>query len=155
MSSDSSALTSVVSKVRSRLTSELSRLQQTDSKTDSTSTTTMSKPWAIVAGVGPGTGASVARRFAQSYSVALLARNPDNFNSLVDEINSAGGKAVGISTDTADVAAIKSAFEQLKGTDGFQGRLAAAVYNVGGRFIRKPFLELSEEEFETGWKTNG
>lgn len=113
------------------------------------------KSWAIVAGVGPGTGASVARRFAQTYSVALLARNPENFNSLVDEINAAGGKAVGISTDTADVAAVKAAFEKVKGTEGFQGNLAAAVYNVGGRFIRKPFLELSEEEFETGWKTNG
>lgn len=113
------------------------------------------KAWAVIAGVGPGTGASVARRFAQTYSVALLARNPDNFNSLVDEINSTGGKAIGISTDTSDAGSVKAAFEKLKGTDGFNGNLAAAVYNVGGKFIRKPFLELSDEEFEAGWKTNG
>lgn len=114
-----------------------------------------SKPWAIIAGVGPGTGASVARRFAKAYPVALLARNPDNYNSLVEEINAAGGKAIGISTDTSDGEAVKKAFDQLKGTEGFQGALAAAVYNVGGRFIRKGFLEMSQEEFETGWKTNG
>lgn len=122
-----------------------------------TSDNTMSntKLWSIVAGVGPGTGASVARRFAKSYAVALLARNPENFESLVKEINESGGRAVGISTDCADASSVAKAFEQLKGEDGFQGNLAAAVYNVGGRFIRKPFLELSEEEFSTGWATNG
>lgn len=113
------------------------------------------KAWAVIAGVGPGTGASVARRFAQSYSVALLARNPENFNSLVDEINSSGGKAIGISTDTSDAQAVLSAFDKLKNTEGFNGNLAAAVYNVGGRFIRKSILELTDEEFESGWKTNG
>ncbi len=34
-------------------------------------------------------------------------------------------------------------------------KLAAAIYNVGGRFIRKSFLELDEEEFESGWVANG
>lgn len=113
------------------------------------------KLWAVVAGVGPGTGASVARRFAKSYAVALLARNPANYEDLVKEINTAGGRAVGISTDTSDANSVRNAFEQLKKEDGFQGHLAAAIYNVGGGFIRKPFLELSDEEFEHGWKTNG
>jgi len=26
---------------------------------------------------------------------------------------------------------------------------------VGGRFVRKPFLELSEDDFESGWEANG
>ena len=34
-------------------------------------------------------------------------------------------------------------------------KLAAAIYNVGGKFIRKPFLDLDEEEFESGWVANG
>ncbi|KAK5560986.1 hypothetical protein LTR46_001296 [Exophiala xenobiotica] len=112
------------------------------------------KAWAIVAGVGPGTGASVARRFAQKYSVALLARNPSNFEPLVKEIEAAGGKAVGISTDCADGKSVKSAFEQLKKEMG-DASLAAAVYNIGGRFVRKPFLDLSEDDFEAGWEANG
>ncbi|EXJ84598.1 7-alpha-hydroxysteroid dehydrogenase [Capronia epimyces CBS 606.96] len=112
------------------------------------------KAWAVIAGVGPGTGASVARRFAQDYSVALLARKPANFDPVVAEINAAGGKAIGISTDCSDGKSVKAAFEQLKKEIG-GGTLAAAIYNVGGRFIRKPFLELSEEEFESGWEANG
>ena len=55
------------------------------------------KAFAVVAGVGPGTGASVARRFGKEYPVFLLARNPDNYEATVKEINSNGGKAVGIS----------------------------------------------------------
>ena len=99
-------------------------------------------------------GASVARKFAQAYPVALLARNPSNFESLVKEINSSGGKAVGISCDASDGSSVKAAFEQLQKDFG-DAKLAAAVYNVGGRFIRKPFLELSQDEFESGWEANG
>ncbi|KAK5078580.1 hypothetical protein LTS08_006456 [Lithohypha guttulata] len=113
------------------------------------------KLWAVVAGVGPGTGACVARRFAKSYSIALLARNPANYEELVKEINSSGGKAIGISTDCSDANAVKAAFEQIKKEDGFEGNLAAAVYNVGGQFVRKPFMDLTEDEFSIGWKANG
>ncbi|KIV86860.1 hypothetical protein, variant [Exophiala sideris] len=129
-----------------RLSSEIHRLTPSDMSSQ--------KAWAVVAGVGPGTGASVARRFAKQYSVALLARNPSNYEPLVKEIESAGGKAVGISTDCADGKSVKNAFEQLKKEMG-GAPLAAAIYNVGGRFIRKPFLELNEEEFESGWDANG
>lgn len=49
---------------------------------------------------------------------------------------------------------MKSAFEQLKKEIG-DAPLAAAIYNVGGRFVRKPFLDLSEDDFEAGWEANG
>lgn len=99
-------------------------------------------------------GASVARVFAKKYPVALLARNPQNYEPLVEEIKAAGGYAVGISTDTSDAKSVASAFEQLK--KEFEGKtLAASIYNVGGKFIRKPFLELSEEDMEAGWAANG
>jgi len=40
-------------------------------------------PVAVVTGVGPGTGASIARRFARGgYSVAMLARNRDRLDAL-------------------------------------------------------------------------
>ena len=36
------------------------------------------KPFAIITGVGPGTGAAMARRFhAGDYQVAMMARNGD------------------------------------------------------------------------------
>ncbi|RMZ82361.1 hypothetical protein DV737_g2103, partial [Chaetothyriales sp. CBS 132003] len=111
------------------------------------------KAWAVIAGVGPGTGASVARRFAQHYSVALLARKAANYEPVVKEINDAGGKAIGISTDVADGKSVQAAFEQIKKESG--GKVVAAIFNVGGSFIRKPFLELTEEEFVHGYDANG
>ena len=99
-------------------------------------------------------GACVARRFAKNYAVALLARNSSNLDPVADEINAAGGKAIGIKCDTSDGKSVKAAFEQLQKEMGGAG-LAAAIYNVGGRFVRKPFLELSDEEFESGWEANG
>jgi len=99
-------------------------------------------------------GACVARKFAQSYSVALLARKPANYEPVVREIEAAGGKAVGVSTDVADAASVNSAFERLKEEMG-DAQLAAAVFNVGGSFVRKPFLELTEEEFMVGMDANG
>lgn len=96
----------------------------------------------------------MARKFALKYPVALLARNPTNYESLVKEIEAAGGKAIGISTDVSDGASVKSAFEKIKKeSDG--APLTAAIFNVGGRFIRKPFLELNEEEFMSGMEANG
>ncbi|QVM07890.1 hypothetical protein D8B26_002586 [Coccidioides posadasii str. Silveira] len=112
------------------------------------------KAIAVIAGVGPGTGASIARRFAKSYVVALLARNPDNYQPVVQEISSSGGRAVGISTDVSDGNSVKSAFAEI--AKAFPNMpLAAAIYNVGGGLPRKPFLELSEDEFKAGFSSNG
>ncbi|KAI5362723.1 putative short-chain dehydrogenase/reductase SDR, NAD(P)-binding domain superfamily [Septoria linicola] len=108
------------------------------------------KAIAIIAGVGPGTGASVARRFAQSYPVVLLARNPENFNSLAEEINSSGGKAIGISTDLGDVSSVANAFKQIQ-SEFPDTPVAAAVYNASGRFVRKGLLDMAVEDFVAGY----
>ncbi|OJD25574.1 hypothetical protein ACJ73_03061 [Blastomyces percursus] len=113
----------------------------------------MAKAIAVIAGVGAGTGASIARKFAQKYSVAVLARSPTSYQSLVQEISSGGGNAVGINTDVTSVASVKSAFAEI--SNAFPGApVAAAIYNVGGGFVRKPFLELSQEDFTAGYESN-
>jgi len=95
--------------------------------------------FSIVAGVGAGTGRSVALKFAKSYPVVLLARNPANYESIVKEIKESGGQAVGFSTDVASQSSVQDAFEQIH--KEFKGKkLAAAIFNVGGSFIRKPFF---------------
>ncbi|KAJ5746244.1 Short-chain dehydrogenase/reductase SDR [Penicillium odoratum] len=105
-----------------------------------------SKAVAIIAGVGPGTGASIARRFAQSYNVVVLGRNPDNYTPVVEQINSSGGQAVGISTDVSDSNSVNAAFDQIE--KKFPGSpVAAAIFNPGGGFVRKPFLELTGDDF--------
>ena len=71
----------------------------------------------VVAGVGPGTGASVARTFAKHYPVVLLARNPKNYEPLVKEIEDAGGKAIGYSVDVTKEDQVKEVFEKV-GSEG-------------------------------------
>jgi enoyl-[acyl-carrier-protein] reductase (NADH) len=69
-------------------------------------------------------------------------------------INAAGGQAIGISTDVSSESSVKNAFAEIQ--KEFKGKkLAAAIFNVGGRFVRKPFLELSLEEYEAGYAANG
>ncbi|KAF2746497.1 NAD(P)-binding protein [Sporormia fimetaria CBS 119925] len=106
-----------------------------------------SKLIAIVAGVGPGTGASVARKFAATYPVVLLARKPESYEPLAKEINSNGGKAIGISTDVADSSSVKNAVQKIKEEFGNDVGAAAAIFNASGGFRRSPFLELPEDVF--------
>ena len=75
-------------------------------------------PFAIIAGVGPGTGASIARKFAAAYSVVLLARNPANYEAVVSEINQSGGRAAGITADVADEDSVKKAFSKIEARTG-------------------------------------
>ncbi|EED13083.1 oxidoreductase, short chain dehydrogenase/reductase family [Talaromyces stipitatus ATCC 10500] len=110
------------------------------------------KAIAVIAGVGPGTGSSIARKFAQHYPVIVLARNPSNYAEVVQTINSSGGQAIGLSTDLSDSTSVSSTFKKIT-TELFpDSPIAAAVFNSGGGFVRKPFLELTESEFAAGWE---
>ncbi|KAF4465426.1 7-alpha-hydroxysteroid dehydrogenase [Fusarium albosuccineum] len=121
--------------------------------------------YALVAGVGPGTGKlthphltrdppliaplgrATALRFAQKYPVVLLARRPESYEQTVADVKKAGGQAVGITADVADPSSLKKAFESI-GKELPGSKLAAAVYNVNGGFARKPFLELTVEDLD-------
>lgn len=60
---------------------------------------------------------------------------------------------MGFSTDISAPASVKSAFSEI--SKAFpNAALAAAVFNVGGGFIRKPFLELTGDEFEGSYRAN-
>jgi len=113
------------------------------------------KFFAIVAGVGPGTGRSVAIRFSEAYPVVLLARSPESYNNVVAEINKAGRKAIGITADATDESSITSAIETIK-KELPNFKLAATIYNVrpNSRPSRKPFLELTLEDLDTSLSGN-
>ncbi|OAA61416.1 oxidoreductase, short chain dehydrogenase/reductase family [Cordyceps fumosorosea ARSEF 2679] len=102
-----------------------------------------SKPYAIIAGVGAGTGAAVARRFAKQYPVALLARSPDFSHKLAAEIEAEGGTAVSYKVDVANEEDMERVFGEIK--DHFGSTCAAAVFNASSRPFPKPFL----------WQTQG
>lgn len=108
------------------------------------------KAFAVIAGVGSGTGASLAHRFAKTYPLALLARNPASYEGIVNEINNSGGKAFGVSTDVSDEASVKNAFKKIEEEYG-NAPCAAAIYNASGGFSRSPFLETRVDDLEKGW----
>jgi NAD(P)-dependent dehydrogenase (short-subunit alcohol dehydrogenase family) len=83
------------------------------------------KPLALVTGVGPGTGASVARRFAEGgYRVAMLARDAKRLAALEAEIPD----SVGIPCDVSRVDELESAIARC-------GAPKVVVHNaVGGAF---------------------
>ncbi|KAK4038102.1 hypothetical protein C8A01DRAFT_48224 [Parachaetomium inaequale] len=112
--------------------------------------------YAIIAGVGSGTGRSLALRFAKAYPVVLLARSPSSYADIVSEIKQQGGEALGVSADTSDPAAVASAFETIRAEmEGSRGLgLAAAVYNVGAGFGIKPFLETTASDLDASLNSN-
>jgi NAD(P)-dependent dehydrogenase (short-subunit alcohol dehydrogenase family) len=113
------------------------------------------KFFAIIAGVGPGTGRSVVLKFSQEYPVVLLSRQPDSYKDVVDQINKAGGRAIGVSADATDESSLVSAFETI--SKEFKDlQLVAAIYNVrpNSRPHRKPFLELKLEDLDTSLNGN-
>ncbi len=106
---------------------------------------------AVVAGVGPGLGASLARAFAaEGYSVAALSRNPESSRAVADEIRTRGGKAVALSVDVTDRQAVFQSMEKIRSMLGSPTVLA---YNASG-FGRGNFLDLKPEiirqSFEVG-----
>lgn len=103
----------------------------------------------IVAGVGGGTGASIARKFSAKYPVVLLARKPENYESIAADINASGGKAIGISADVSDAASLQRAVEAIKQEFGADVGAAAAIFNASGGFMRKPFLDVSPDVFQS------
>lgn len=67
----------------------------------------MTTPLAIIAGVGPGVGAAVARRFAaEGFRVAMIARDANRLADLAAPLLAAGGVVAPYSADLSDHAAV-------------------------------------------------
>jgi len=101
------------------------------------------KPLALVTGVGPGTGASVARRFAEGgYRVAMLARNAERLAALEKEIPD----SIAITCDVTDAAALQQVIAKV-------GAPKVVVHNaVGGAF--GTFLQVEPEVLQRNFETN-
>jgi len=113
-------------------------------------TTSDSAPVAVVVGVGAGLGAALARRFAQGYRVALVARSADFTRTLDDEIRSAGGNALPVEGDATIPAQVAASYERIRGELGAPEVL---TYNGG----RRPFgvlVETTPEVFEETWRVH-
>jgi len=97
---------------------------------------------AIVAGVGPGLGAALARAFAsEGYGVGLLSRKSESGSPVAQEIRARGGKALALPADVTNRAAVFDAVEKCRAEFG---PVTALAYNASG-FGRGKFLELDPE----------
>jgi NAD(P)-dependent dehydrogenase (short-subunit alcohol dehydrogenase family) len=77
-------------------------------------TSTEARPVAVVIGVGPGLGASLARRFAEKYAVAINARTPDFLRTLANDIRGRGGVALEIPADISKPEQVGNAFPLIR-----------------------------------------
>jgi len=106
---------------------------------------------AVIAGVGPGLGASIARTFAEEgCNVALFARSADYIEELAEDLPNPGD-GLAVQTDLSDVAAIESGFETVRDTFGSVDILV----NHASAAAWKGLTDISLEEFETAWAVNG
>lgn len=105
------------------------------------------KPLAIVTGVGPGTGSSIVRRFAEAgYRVAMLARDFDRLAALAQEVDD----AVAVPVDVSNADALNAAIEDLVIRFGAP---KVVVHNaVGGAFGN--FLDIDPAVLEQNFQTN-
>ncbi len=107
---------------------------------------------AIVTGAGSGFGAGIARRFAlEGAKVVVNDINAAGGEKVAGEVSASGGKAVfakGDVTSGADWARLVA-----KALSAF-GRLDIVVNNAGWTHRKKPFLEVTEEEFDKVYAVN-
>ncbi len=106
---------------------------------------------AVVAGVGPGLGESIARKFAsEGCNVGLFARSDEYLGELAGELHAeTAGDAAAVPTDVTDESQVESAFERVRETFGPVDVLVNHAGGGGWSGLR----ESSAEEFEDAWRT--
>jgi len=106
---------------------------------------------AVIAGVGPGLGASLARKLAiEGCHVALLAKSPDFIDTLADELRRRGTEVLAIPTDISEVKQVAAAFQRIREQLGSVDLLINNA-SAGGPF-GQPFVEIPPESFARGWR---
>jgi NAD(P)-dependent dehydrogenase (short-subunit alcohol dehydrogenase family) len=105
-------------------------------------------PVTAVVGVGPGLGAALARRFALSYPVALLARGQSYIEQLSTEIKAGGGRALPVTADVSQPHEVANAFDFIKRK---LGSVHILLYNAGNALFGT-IREISAAQFEANWR---
>jgi len=100
-----------------------------------------------ILGVGPGNGASLARKFsAEGYAVALCSRDEQRLNAIAGELE----QAAVFPYDVRDVDAPARVFPQIRER---LGPVDVLIYNAGaGRFA--DIDHATVEDFQAAWEVN-
>jgi NAD(P)-dependent dehydrogenase (short-subunit alcohol dehydrogenase family) len=104
---------------------------------------------ALVAGVGDGLGAAVARRFAAAgFTAVLVARSAERLERIAAGINAAGGRALAKVADVREEAQVMKLFSEVESD---VGPIAVAVANTGSNY-RNSILDTPAGMFEQVWR---
>ena len=106
---------------------------------------------AIVTGAGSGFGAGIAKRFAEEGAGVMVADIADAGRRVAGEISTAGGKAV---FQHADVTRGQDWASLIGAAQSAFGKVDIIVNNAGWTHRRKPYVEVSESEFDKVYAVN-
>ena len=107
----------------------------------------MSKKVALVTGVGPGTGSSIARCFCKGgYKVAMIARDKERLKSLEDELEDSKGYSCELRNQEYLNSTIDNIIKDFGYPDVF-------IHNAV-RGTRGNFLEFTSEELQSNFDIN-
>jgi len=106
---------------------------------------------ALVTGAGRGIGRDIAQRLArEGYACGLIARTQSQLEETADLIRKAGGKALVTPTDVSKREQVLAAVERVEKELG----PILVLINNAGAYLRKPLLEITEEDFDFQLKVN-
>ena len=106
---------------------------------------------AVIAGVGPGLGESLARRFAsEGCRVALFARSAEFIEDLAADLPEPG-KGLAVQTDLTDVEQIREGFDAVREAFG----PVDVLVNHASAASWTGLMDTDVEEFEEAWAVNG
>ena len=106
---------------------------------------------AVIAGVGPGLGESLARKFAaEGCRVALFARTESFIEELAADLPDPG-EGLAVPTDLSDVASIREGFETVRSEFG----PVDVLVNHASAASWEGLMDLTVEEFQRAWAVGG
>lgn len=104
---------------------------------------------AVVAGVGPGLGESIARRFArENCDVALLARSRDDIDRIAADLESAETDALAVPTDVTNEDDVREAFDAIASR---LGGVDILVHNAG-KYLAGGIDDIEAADVENTWR---
>lgn len=107
----------------------------------------------VVMGAGPGLGFACARKFAQAgHPVALLSRSLPRLQELAGKINSElndEGRARPYAVDASKRSEVEDVFARIESDWKGKAWVHTAIFNPGGGFVMKPFLDTTEADLKT------